>query len=222
MTSDAPTPARSYAGMSAQDRVAERRARLLEAALELMGTRGASAPTVRGVAEESGVAARYVYESFGSVEALHLAVFDAIAAESAERAIAALMAVPDHGDDASRTARVRAVLAAMADLMLEDPRKGRVVLQEAVSSPVLGPRLLEESRRFAAMLAATASVGDPLAPSADLPAGLRLTAHFLIGGVAHAFAAVLEGDVDVDREELVDVLVELFLTVDARIVELAT
>lgn len=96
------------------------------------------------------------------------------------------------------------------------------MLQEAVSSPVLGPRLLEESRRFAAMLAATASVGDPLAPSADLPAGLRLTAHFLIGGVAHAFAAVLEGDVDVDREELVDVLVELFLTVDARIVELAT
>ena len=114
------------------------------------------------------------------------------------------------------------VLAAMADLMLEDPRKGRVVLQEAVSSPVLGPRLLQESRRFAAMLAATASVGDPLAQSGDLPAGLQLTAHFLIGGVAHAFAAVLEGDVDVDREELVDVLVELFLTVDARIVELAT
>lgn len=38
------------------------------------------------------------------------------------------------------------------------------MLQEAVSSPVLGPRLLEESRRFAAMLAATASVGDPLPP----------------------------------------------------------
>lgn len=201
--------ARRYGGQDAGQRVAERRSRLLAAGLELMGTRGVAGTTVRGIAEESGLAARYFYESFAGIDALELAVFDEIAAEAAARALGALAHASD--DPVGRT---RAVLAEMVDLMLEDPRKGRIALIESVTSPVLGPRVLLESRRFAGMLASTASGGDPdLAPD-GLPAGLRITAQFLIGGVAHALGAVLQGDIAVERADLVDVLVDLFVTVN--------
>ncbi|XBB66632.1 TetR family transcriptional regulator [Nocardioides sp. WV_118_6] len=203
--------ARVYGGRAAAERVAERRGRLLAAGLELMGTRGVAGTTVRGVAEQSGIAARYFYESFAGIEELQLAVFDQIAAEAAERSVAALGAAP--GDVRART---RAVLAAMADLFLEDPRKGRIALIESITSPVLGPRVLDEARRFAGMLAATTTAGDPSAAADDVPVELLLTARFLIGGVAHALGAALQGDVAVDRERLVDVLVELFLAVDLR------
>lgn len=200
--------ARRYGGRAAADRVAERRARLLAAGLELMGTRGVAGTTVRGLAEESGLAARYFYESFTGLDELQLAVLDRIAAEAADRAVAALAEAP-----ADERARTRAVLGAMVDLMLADPRKGRIALIESVTSPVLGPRVLEESRRFAGMLAATASGGDPAGASDRLPVALRLTAQFLIGGVGHSLGAVLQGHIEADRDELVDVLVDLFRTV---------
>jgi AcrR family transcriptional regulator len=206
-------PARRYAGQNASERVAERRARLVAAGLAVMGERGVAGTTVRGVAEASGLAARYFYESFEGVEALQLAVFEEIAAEAATRAVAALGAAPDDPE-----ARIRAVLGEMVDLFLEDPRKGRVALIDSVTSPVLGPRVLLESSRFAAMVAATASSGDPSSGVDDLPVDLRLTAQFLIGGVAHAIGAVLREDVAADRDALVDVLVELFLAVTRDVI----
>lgn len=201
--------ARRYGGLDATERVAERRSRLLDAALELMGERGLAGTTVRGIAETSGLAARYFYESFEGIEALQVAVFDQIAAEAASRALAAIADTVDEPE-----ARTRAVLAEMVDLFLEDPRKGRVALIESITSPVLGPRVLAESSRFAGMLAATASHGDPESGAEGLPLALLLRAQFLIGGVAHAIGAVLRGDIPADREELVEVLVDLFLTVN--------
>ncbi|HWJ11229.1 MAG TPA: TetR/AcrR family transcriptional regulator [Nocardioides sp.] len=200
--------ARRYGGQDAAERTAERRARLVAAGIDLMGERGLAATTVRGVAEASGLAARYFYESFAGIEDLQVAVFDAIAAEAAERAIAALATAPD-----DPPARIRAVLAEMVDLFLEDPRKGRIVLTDSVASPVLGPRVLRESSRFAGMVAATASSGDPVGAVEDLPVELRLTAQFLIGGVAHAIGAVLRGDVVAERDRLVEVLVGRFVEV---------
>lgn len=202
------TDARRYGGQDAAQRVAERRARLLAAGLAVMGERGVAGATVRGVAEASGLAARYFYESFESIEALQVAVFDEIVAEAESRAVAALGTAP--GDPVGR---VRAVLAEMVDLYLDDPAKGRVALLDSVSSPVLGPRVLAESSRFAGMVAATASGGDPGADAGGLPVELRLTAQFLIGGVAHTIGAVLRGDLTAERGQLVEVMVGLFLAV---------
>lgn len=196
---------RRYAGQTADDRVAERRAKLLAAGLDLMGNRGISGTTVRGVTEASGVAARYFYESFTDVEALHLAVYDTVVEEVARRSVAALAEAPD--DDLART---RAVLGEMVDIILGDPRKGRILVLEATASPALGRRSLAESSRFAGMLASTASGGDPAVAPDGLPTDLRLVSQFLVGGVTSTIGAVLLGDVEVGREHLVDVLVALF------------
>lgn len=210
------TSSRTYGGVSAEARAAERRARFVEAGLELMGTKGVAGTTVRGVAEEAGLAARYFYESFATLDDLQVAVFDAIALEALERSLAALARPPAGDDPASRAERTRVVLAEMVDLFLSDPRKGRLVLLESLAAPAIGARALQESRRFAGLLAATASNGDPstTADTEDLPVELRITAQFMIGGVSQALGAVLQGSIDVDRATLVDTLVDLFLTVD--------
>ncbi|HKY59189.1 MAG TPA: TetR family transcriptional regulator [Aeromicrobium sp.] len=200
---------RRYAGVSAADRAAERRARLLAAGLELIGTKGLSGTTVRGVAAESGLAARYFYESFATIDDLHLAVFDEIEREAQERALGALAKTAGGGE----REQVHAVLSEMVDLMLSDPRKGRVALLETVNSPVLGPKAIAASQHFAALLAATSASGDPLSPTDGLPVEVRVIAQFLIGGVGHTLGAVLLQDLPIEREALVDVLADLFLAV---------
>lgn len=197
---------RRYGGQDAVDRVAERRSRLLAAGLELMGTRGTAGTTVRGVTETSGVAPRYFYESFTDIDALHVAVYDEVIEETVRRSVTALADAP-----ADRRSRIRAVLDEMVDLILADPRKGRILVLESTASPVLGRRSLEETRRFAGMLASTASSGgDPSLEPGGLPADVRLMAQFLVGGAISTVGAVLQDDVSVDREHLVNVLVTMF------------
>lgn len=200
-----PSPSRRYGGLTAADRVAERRTRLLEAGLELMGTRGTAGTTVRGVAEHSGLAARYVYESFPTVDDLVVAVFDAIAAEALTRALEAFASAPEREEE-----QTRAVLGAMVDLVLDDPRKGRVLLLEAPASPQLAARMTTEIKRFAGLLAATASSGSPLGELDGVPPEVHVVARFMTGGFAHSLAAVLSGDLPVGRDRLVDALVGLF------------
>jgi AcrR family transcriptional regulator len=72
----APAPAgRPYGGLSPQDRTAARRARLVEAGLQLFGTQGLRATTVRGVCAAAGLTDRYFYESFASLEDLLQAAY---------------------------------------------------------------------------------------------------------------------------------------------------
>ena len=191
--------ARHYGGMSGADRVADRRRRFIAAGLELMGTKGIPATTLRGVAEQAGLAARYFAESFPTIEDLHIAVFDEIVAELEERGLAAIA-----DTDGGPRARSRAALGALADLLLADARKGRVVLIESGSSPVLGPRRLAEAQRFAGIVAGLNESGSELRPL-----DLQLAAQFVIGGVGETLTAVLVGAITVDRDELIDMLNDL-------------
>ena len=191
--------ARHYGGMSGADRVADRRRRFIAAGLELMGTKGIPATTLRGVAEQAGLAARYFAESFPTIEDLHIAVFDEIVAELEERGLAAIA-----DTDGGPRARSRAALGALADLLLTDARKGRVVLIESGSSPVLGPRRLAEAQRFAGIVAGLNESGSELRPL-----DLQLAAQFVIGGVGETLTAVLVGAITVDRDDLIDMLNDL-------------
>lgn len=208
------TGTRLYGGVAAEERAAQRRARFLDGALRLIGRGGIPALTVRGVVEEAGLAARYFYENFASTDALTIAVFDEVIEEAATRSLAALANAPAGQGRRAREARIRLVLSEMVDLMLDDPNKGRLLLLEAQTSPVLADRTRHETLRFAGMLAATAATGDPLTDAAAIAAETRLAAQFLIGGMSAAIAAVLRGDIPMGREELTDTLVMLFRTVD--------
>src|SRR5207244_8675550 len=94
--------ARPHAGVPATERGAERRARLLEAGLEALGSEGSKGTTVRRVCELARLNPRYFYESFASIDELAVAVFERIVAEAME---AVLEVVARNRDDPEATAR---------------------------------------------------------------------------------------------------------------------
>ena len=86
---------RPYRGVDAADRLAERRARLLEAGLDILGSDSdLSELTVRGICRQAGVTARYFYESFTDKDDLVASVYDWVIADIAASTQAAL---PRHG-----------------------------------------------------------------------------------------------------------------------------
>ena len=167
-----------------------------------MGTGGVAATTVRGVSEVAGLAPRYLAESFPTIDDLHVAVFERINDEIEDGCLAAIARASD-----ARAAQARAALAALTDLLLGDPRKGRVMLIESASSPALGPRRRAGAQRFAAILAGLVHSPD----SGDDLLEDRLTAHFVLGGVSETLAAALAGDIEVDRNHLVERLTALLV-----------
>ncbi len=118
---------RVYAGRSAPERRAERRERLMDAALELFGTAGFRRTTIPMLCRASGVTARHFYEEFASREALLRALYDRIADAAFERTIAALRAT-------GRTPRerIRDSTAAYFRYLTSDPRLAQIYTIEAV------------------------------------------------------------------------------------------
>ena len=137
-------PQRAYGGVSADERIAARRAKLLDAGLELFGTRGFAATGVKDVCREAGLTDRYFYESFNDSEALFLAVFDRLTDELF-RAVAE--AVVESGGDAER--QLRRAIGTFVGALAADPRKPRVLFAEAAAA---GPGRRRAHARDAAPL----------------------------------------------------------------------
>ncbi|GAB2865471.1 TetR/AcrR family transcriptional regulator [Actinocorallia aurea] len=184
---------RIYGGASPEARVAERRARLLEAGLELLGTEGLRGTTVRGVIERARLTPRYFYESFQDLDSLITAVYDGVVADLREEALTALLAAADR-----TTERVRAVVTTVVDFYGDDPRKGRLVLAEAMASPVLAERRLATSQMFAKMM-----TGEPILHS-DPSREIVMAARFIVGGFSEILTDWLQGDLPAERPDLVD------------------
>jgi AcrR family transcriptional regulator len=194
-------PARSWAGTTLADRQAERRSTLLDVGLDLLGTQGSAAVTVRSVCRLAKLTDRYFYENFADREALLLAVYDRVATEAGE---ALLTAVADAPPDL--TARSRAAVEAFLGVLTDDPRKGRVLLLEPLTDATLGMRGVALSPMFAELVRAQ------LGPQAGNAQAARLTATAVIGALANLFIRWLDGTLDVDRDELTDYCVRLLVT----------
>lgn len=140
MAMKSPAPqGRTYAGLSALERRAERRERLLDAALELYGTVGFAKTTIPMLCSTAGVTARHFYDDFDSREALLRALYDGIAEAVFERSMGALRVT---GENDPRE-RIRNSTAAYFRYLTSDPRLARIYAIEAVG---LHPEL-EQHRR---------------------------------------------------------------------------
>jgi AcrR family transcriptional regulator len=185
-----------YRGVSAADRAAERRARLLEAALTVWAD-PETRTTMTAVCAEAGLTERYFYESFTGLDAALEAVLDGIAAEIEE---VSRRAADDAG--AEPEARVRASIRSFVQLLLDDPRKGRVAIVESVAIPKLRQRRTQLLRHLAhqSALEAREFLGTPgRSVTADETAGL-----LFIGGMAELVTAWLDGSLQVTADDIVD------------------
>ncbi|MFD3745301.1 TetR/AcrR family transcriptional regulator [Nocardia sp. NPDC058633] len=174
---------RSYGGQTAEGRAAERRARLIDVGVELVGTQGVSALGMRSVCRAAGLSQRYFYESFADTDALLHAVYRA-ALSRLEEAVAPAVTSGD----------LHAVFEAAARLMETDPRICRILLVE----PVADARLRRHVRETIPAIA-MAAVGDRIAGSPDDP-GVRMHFSALFGAMISLFVEWTEGSLGTDRD----------------------
>lgn len=205
VTTSAP---RVYGGVEADLRVADRRRRLLDAGLQLLGTVGSAGTTVRRVCEGARLTSRYFYESFPDVDTLAAAVFDRVVAELATDTLAAVAGAPPY-----QAAKTRAGLGAIVRTVAGDPRKGRLLFAESVNGPAIAHRRQQSSRLFAGLLGSQARDFLGLPDSARL----ALAAHFLVGGLAEVLVGWLDGALAVDEDEVVEICTVLFTAVADRL-----
>ncbi|MDV3127672.1 TetR/AcrR family transcriptional regulator [Mycobacterium sp. 21AC1] len=201
MSTPPSTPTR-WAGVSLDDRRAERRGILVDAAFALFGSGGEAALSVRSICRECGLNTRYFYESFADTDDLLGAVYDEVSGLLATDVEAAMTAAGE-----SVTARTRAGIAAVLGFSSADPRRGRVLFTDARANPVLAARraatqdLLRE---------AVLNEGGRLNPGSD-PVAAQVGAAMYTGAMAELAQQWLAGNLGDDLDVVVDYALRLVL-----------
>lgn len=180
-------PRRSYGGRSAEQRRAERRERLLSAALELFGTQGYAATSIERLCTAAAVSTRNFYEEFASRETLLIALHD----DLNTRAISALTDTCAQAADVELAERVERSVRACVAVTTADPRWARINHIEivGVSADAERHRMAWRERWAKAIHslsddAQPAGSPDPLTSVAMLGAADSLIQHWLATGHA--------------------------------------
>lgn len=135
-----PTRRRSFRGLSLEQRQQDRRHRLIEAGLQVYGTQGFLAVTVRDVCSEAKLTERYFYESFKNSEQL----FKVIYLQLIERLQQLIMESMMHAAGDPRR-MVEAGLGAFLNSLKDDPRMARILFLDAILVHELHGNAIHES-----------------------------------------------------------------------------
>jgi AcrR family transcriptional regulator len=188
---------RPYRGVNADERRAERRARLIEAGYDVLADEGAAHATMKAVRIRSGLTERYFYESFRDLDELLTVLVDTVGQEIRT---AMLQAVATAANDPYSL--TRAAVDAAIEVLASDPRKarvyreatrsGRIKMSKAAYIESLAEALAERARRLPGLQA-----------KRHRPA-LYATTMVLLFGLAETTTAWLDGDIDLTRDELAE------------------
>jgi AcrR family transcriptional regulator len=198
---------RDYDGKTAAERMAERRARLVDAGIALFGEHGYAGTSIRAVLRQAGLRDRYFGESFADVDALLAAAYDQLIDEEVSACRAAISATSGASDGA------RAMIDAISRLLEGNPGHARIKLREVFSG---GPRVQlqrrEGLRKLARLVADLLPESDTVDPRERLLLGVGVVA------AADAYLlAWLDGELDVTRQDVVDMVTLVFDSVAAQI-----
>lgn len=121
---------RAYGGLAPDQRDAQRKQRLLDAALEMIGTGGYAATTIPRVCALAKVSTRNFYEMYSTKEDLFIDLYDRLTASSYERVAESLTIT----EGKPVVERIPAALLAYLDPMLIDPRVARIAFVEIMGA----------------------------------------------------------------------------------------
>ena len=196
---------RTWRGVSPENRVAERRARLLDAALEKFSAQSFTATTVRDVCREAGLTERYFYESFASKDALLGALaWQIIGDFLADAAPSVALAGTDL--DATIEGAMRAVVMSLTT----DPRRARILFVETVG---LSPDAETARRKAIGSLvrvildAGAQAYGEWARESLEM----ELIARAVIGAMSELMVSYSRGELPLDQESMVVNLTRILL-----------
>jgi AcrR family transcriptional regulator len=187
---------RVYGGVSAGQRREQRRQRLIDAGLELFGTRGVAAVGIVDVCAEAKLIKRYFYESFSSIHDLAAAVFDQVTDSLVEQVVPAIVAGGGQDPRPALTAYVNGALA--------DPRVARLLAVEGRTGA-----LARHGAGFATRAVELWFAFSPAVDGRD-EAALRLRAYAFAGALTQVGLAWHDGVLDLTVEQVIDELVAIF------------
>jgi AcrR family transcriptional regulator len=121
MTTDISDTGRRYKGVDSAERTAQRRAKILDAAIELFGTRGYHATTLAMLSAYSSVPHRYLMGIFPDKEAILRAIHEQIYDDIQTAVNEVRKNLP-----ANPVAMIRALVGAGCGVLLADERKLRI------------------------------------------------------------------------------------------------
>jgi AcrR family transcriptional regulator len=188
----------TWRGTSAEDRVADRRARLVAACLRLLAEDPDRAPTIRGVCREAGVGPRHLYELFPDMDALIVAAHDegvAILREAVDGAVEGLAGAPVDADDV--TDRLTRLFDAVVTVIERDPGIAAVLIRLPTRDQRLRSHAARTTAGFVGAMRALV-VSDPAPPEVE-----ELEITFLVGALATVFVRWTVGGIGADRALLV-------------------
>ena len=185
-----------------EERVATRRARFIEAGVELFGTQGFRGATVRGVCAAAGLTDRYFYESFPTLEALLAAVYHSLKDAFATRLTQESFTSEDwRGDLAAIERQVTAAYELWFDTV-RDPRVARILLVEILGvSPEMDALYEESARAMAALTIAPLSATHPALKLSK--ARRELLGRALVGAALQVAKMWMTGGYKLPRRDVV-------------------
>jgi AcrR family transcriptional regulator len=208
-------PRRSYAGQSADDRRRQRRARLLDTALDVLAGNDWRTITVDKLCAVAGLNKRYFYESFENLDAVAAAAVDDIAADVRAATLAALTESASEPLERQALAAARAVVTTL----LADPRRARVLLGGVATSPALHQHRATVIRGLTGVLVFHARSVHDVALEKDPLA--QVGPAFIIGGTADAILEYINGRVRVSVDDLARSLATLWVVTGNGAAEVA-
>lgn len=193
---------RTFRGKTPDERRAERRAKLRDAALDLIADGGWSAATMTAICQRAGLTERYFYESFRDRETLYVSLLDELNAD-VERAVLEAAAI----DAADARTRMRTVVDRVLAVFAADPRRGYVAFLEGLDSPRLQRRRREALLGFERLIRDQA----PIVFGASAPDGLaiELGAASLVGAAGELLSRRLGGTLTATDDQIAAHLVAL-------------
>jgi AcrR family transcriptional regulator len=168
-----------------EELLAPTRARLLQAAQELIEEGGYSAASVIAIAERAGVAAGTLYRHFSSKEELFVELFRSVCDREVRAMQSAAEKMPA---DAPYADRLETVLATFAERAMRRPRLAWALIAEPVDPRVDAERLAYRER-YAGLIAEGVRAG---VAAGQLPEqNAELIAAALVGGCGEALVGPL-------------------------------
>jgi AcrR family transcriptional regulator len=211
------TGQRTYRGQTSEERARERRARIMEAALDVFAEKGWARAGVKEICAAAGLTDRYLYESWPNTSELFLDVHQAVADRLFH---GVLKEVEPLGQDVAPRKFATALVGAFVRGLQADPRVAHMLFVDPGPqdlAPERGETIRRNMLRWATLMegVATSYLGAGLAGSGRL----RFWSLSTVGAFRTTTVEWLAGGLSMSAEELVDALVTLMFEGGRRLAE---
>lgn len=198
---------RTYSGISLSERTALRRERFVDAGINLFGSLGYQATTMRMLTAETGLTNRYFYESFATMEDLLAACYEKLMNDFRHRLQSVLEAASNAEEPARR---IRPGLTCFFDAMA-NPKFARITHSEVLGVSERIDKLYSRySADFAAMMMEyLTSAGK--SKIQDDSSQMQYVGAALTGSLINAAIVWMRSNYATPMDEVVDATLKVFI-----------